>query len=111
LLELLAIGKVRFQISPNIDEDQTSKVPIVGFTSGADQCLILNTAYLEVQKHLRGDVSLGHSARAIGLELWKKGLIKDKETIVKRLNKRGVRIVRLNPDRFSADFDVDEKSK
>lgn len=100
LQELLAIGKVRFQSTESIDSDKDAKAPIIGFYHKNEIYLILNNAYTEVQKHLKIDIPLSHSSKAVASELHKKGVFLDKSTVVRKLNKKSVRVIRVNPAEF-----------
>jgi len=104
LTELLAVGKVRFQLDPNVDEDKGSKVPIVGFLKKDQSYIIMGSAMKAVALALKESIPLGHSATAIIQELHEKGVLLDDKPSSVRFNKKTVRAVEMQPDAFDLEL-------
>ena len=104
LKELLSGGRVRMQADSGIDIED-SNVPIIGYMGrhpdSLDQVphLVVGLAFSEAQKYLRSaGESFSHTRKAIISEMYEHGMVFDEEPIVRKLNHKSVRVIRLKPE-------------
>ena len=102
--ELLSSGRARLQQDNGIDIED-SKAPIIGYYGKNSQSmeqvphLVVGLAFNEVQKYLRSSgESLSHTKKAIISELFENEMVYDAEPVIRKLNSKSVRVIRLKPE-------------
>lgn len=106
LKELLITGRVRLQRDNRTDLDDETRIPLVGFYNKIDENpkqevphILVSSAFNEVQKFMRASgEGMSHNRKAVISELAENKKLYDPSDVIRRMNKRSVRVLRIKPE-------------
>ena len=97
LQEMLASEKIKIQASQTVSDDDKKFSTSIGYYQGGETYLVINLAYSEISRYLQAvGRTFGHSKKAVFSELHQDGKVLDKESYVKKMNGKSVRVVRVD---------------